>query len=143
MNKIIDLYNNLNLPFHRRGHKLDTNDFYTELNVRGYDYGVNFRNIQEVEYDTLDKSYARVKLENAVNGANWITFAESLIQLYITHTTTRGVYVALSLPSLKCDPNILFSNTTKDKINSMVVMTDSRRKCVVSKGLTNSFHNLP
>ena len=65
-------------------------------------------------------------------GADWITFVESMIQLYITHTTGRGVYVALNMPSLKCDPTLLLNAT--DKTSSQLVIADSRRKYIVSKG---------
>jgi len=133
----------------RRGHKLDTNDFYTELNVRGFDYGPKFQQIQEVQYNGLDKSYSKVKWDG-----NLITFVESLIQLYLTHTTNRSIHVLQSLPSLKCDPRMLFNNNeiigsaddgseeesaegTVRKLQELLsVITDTNLKCVVSKGIS-------
>ncbi len=140
---------------------MDTNDFYTELNVRGFDYGPKFRQILEVQYEGLNKSYSKVKWEG-----NWITFVESLIQLYVTHTTSRSIYVSLSLPSLKCDPRILFGNRNKETLSSKgddsgedsaqketqksqeikTVITDSNLKCVISKGIELKglmFANIP
>ncbi|CAG2111003.1 unnamed protein product [Medioppia subpectinata] len=121
-----------------KGHKLDTNDFYTELNVRGFDYGPKFRQIQELQYDTFSKSYARVKLDTTgAIAANWISFVESLIQLYITHTTSRGVYVVQHMPYLCCDPRMLFGagSAGDDSSKSALVVTDSKRKSVISNGI--------
>lgn len=83
------------------------NEFYTEMNVRGFDYGPKFKQIQEVEYASFDKSRAQVRWEN-----NWITLVESMVQLYVAHTTsTRSIYVAQSLPSLKCDPRPVYGRS--------------------------------
>lgn len=82
------------------------NEFYTESCVRGFDYGPNFKQVQEVEFDGFDRSRAQVKWDN-----NWITFVESMIQLYATHTTARSIHVAQNLPSLKCDPRVLWGTS--------------------------------
>lgn len=89
-----------------KGHKLDMNEFYTEFNVRGFDYGPHFKQIKEVQFDGFDRSFAQVRWES-----NWVAFIESMIQLYATHVTSRSIHVAQSLPNLKCDPRILWGST--------------------------------
>lgn len=139
----------------RKGHKLNTNEFYTELNVRGFDYGPQFKQIQQIEYANFDRSKAQVQWNK-----NWITFVESMIQLLVTHTTNRSIYVALNLSSLKCDPRVLF-NSTKGSflmspiesfsvwnflIDSFEVITDANLKCSVSCGIEIKglkFANIP
>lgn len=71
-------------------------------------------------------------MDSGAVGTDWVTFVETMIQLYITHTTGRGVYVALNLPSLKCDPTLLLNGV--DKNCSHLVIADSRSKYIVSKG---------
>lgn len=113
------------------------NEFYTELNVRGFDYGPKFKQVQSVEYSSFEQSRAEVRWEN-----NWVSFMESMIQLYATHTTNRSIHVALSLPSLKCDPRALWGSTPAN----VSVVTDANLKCVVAKGIEMKglkFANIP
>lgn len=135
------------------------NEFYTESCVRGFDYGPNFKQIQEVEFDGFDRSRAQVKWDN-----NWVTFVESMIQLYATHTTARSIHVAQSLPSLKCDPRVLWgtspgrsSSTLFSSLFKVIslfflylanipVVTDAGLKCVASRGIEMKglkFANIP
>ncbi|XP_054154671.1 fatty acid synthase-like isoform X2 [Oppia nitens] len=135
-----------------KGHKLDANDYYTELNVRGFDYGPVFRQIQEIQYDSLSKSWSKVRLSTTgAIGANWISFVESMIQLFITHTTSRGVYVCQQMPSLKCNPIELFGMDDVDggqgaDAKLMTVLTNAKTKSVVTNGLELrrlTFANIP
>ncbi|KAH9490499.1 hypothetical protein DERF_016699 [Dermatophagoides farinae] len=108
------------------GHKLNTNEFYTEMNVRGYDYGPKFKQIQEIEFASFNRSRAMVRWSN-----NIITFVESMIQLSVAHTDQRFIYVASVLPSFKCDPRGFCDLPQED----LPVIIDANLKYVASRGI--------
>ncbi|KAF7493890.1 Fatty acid synthase [Sarcoptes scabiei] len=109
------------------GHKLDSNEFYTEMNVRGYDFGPKFKQIQQIEFANFNRSKALVRWDS-----NLITFVESMIQLSISHTEKRLIYTVSKISSFKCDPREFYSKSS-DTLASVII--DTNLRLVISEGL--------
>lgn len=105
--------------------------------VRGYDYGPKFKQVEEIEFASFERTKSLVHWEN-----NFITFVESMIQLIVSHTDQRLIFVAGQLPLFKCDPK-LFYNLPPGNIP---VIADSNLEFVASKGIEMKglkFVNIP
>jgi hypothetical protein len=79
---------------------LETNDIYKELRLRGYDYGSSFQCLTKAVVCS-DRVKASIKW------TNWVSFADSMIQMAILGKTSRGLYLPVRIDSLRCDPREL------------------------------------
>lgn len=69
-------------------YELTNEEFYTELQMRGFQYSEKFRNILK---SSIDGSSALIKWNN-----NWVTFIDSVLQLYIIGNDSR----CIEMPSM-------------------------------------------
>ncbi|KPM02590.1 fatty acid synthase-like protein 1 [Sarcoptes scabiei] len=106
---------------------IHSNEFYTEMNVRGYDFGPKFKQIQQIEFANFNRSKALVRWDS-----NLITFVESMIQLSISHTEKRLIYTVSKISSFKCDPREFYSKSS-DTLASVII--DTNLRLVISEGL--------
>ena len=87
-------------------------DVYKELRVRGYDYGLTFKGIQELQfYDEIGQLIGKVR---HMNNSNFIATLDSMIQLMICAKPIKSLFIPVSIQSMKCDPLMFF-----DEINSI------------------------
>ncbi len=82
---------------------LDTNDIYKELRTRGYDYGPNFRGIQDLRVEESKRIYG-----NIAWNANMITFMDALLQTQAIALPFKRMFVPVMISSLRCDPKTFF-----------------------------------
>ena len=121
---------------------LGPKDIYKELRVRGYDYGLLFQGIHNLELDseTLKTRSAKLIWRQVVKKSvrevasdsesliqfwtkNWIPFVDSLLQVSIIESgSNRGLFVPTFLQSLVCFPELLENEgiTNGEKINDTV-----------------------
>lgn len=105
--------------------------------VRGYDYGPKFKLVEQIEFASFERTKSLVHWEN-----NFITFVESMIQLMVSHTDQRLIFVAGQLPLLKCDPKLFYHLPA----GNVPVITDSNLEFVASNGIEMKglkFVNIP
>ncbi len=109
---------------------LHTKEIYKELRLRGYDYGKTFQCITKSTVNE-ERLKASIKWNN-----NWVTFADSMIQLAILGKNSRGLYLPVRIDSLRCDPRV-FSAEAKvlgDKHEFQAIF-DYHLNIGLSKGL--------
>ena len=84
---------------------LNTEEFYKELKVRGYDYGPKFQDVVESKFVDATKSFGKVRWTNT---SNFIAFLDATLQLFISTSETRSLDIPVTLQSFRCDPVMLF-----------------------------------
>lgn len=104
---------------------LSAKDIYKELRVRGYDYGETFQGIQEA-------------LDNGRKGiikwtGNWISFADSMLQLAVLSKSARGLFLPVRFQSIRCDPKLLMSRVAENP--EFTVAYDHRINVIVTQGI--------
>jgi len=82
---------------------LDTDDFYKEMRVRGYDYGPKFRGIKELKIEDSGKIYGDIEWTE-----NMISFMDALFQSLAISLPFRKSLVPVMIPSFRCDPKKFF-----------------------------------
>lgn len=84
---------------YQKQEKYDFNqeDFYTEMKMRGLNYSKAFKNVLQT---TSDGSNAIVRWDN-----NWVTFMDSVLQLYAFGNDTRQAYVPVLIRKIVVDMN--------------------------------------
>jgi len=106
--------------------KLSQADIYKELRVRGYDYGEEFRLIQEAE-DEGNRGLVKY------NG-QLISFADNLLQMSILFQKNRALMLPVRFQSIRCDPTVLLA-AAEEHQNIMPVVVDNRINCIIAHGL--------
>ena len=84
---------------------LNTEEFYKELKVRGYDYGPKFQDVVESKFVDATKSFGKVRWTNT---SNFIAFLDATLQLFISTSETRSLDIPVTLQSFRCNPVMLF-----------------------------------
>ncbi|GAB1860823.1 Fatty acid synthase [Camponotus japonicus] len=88
-------------------------DIYKELKLRGYQYSGWFRGLKSASI-SCNKGHIAW-------GNNWVTFMDTMLQLYILGYDTRDLYVPTSIQELMINPalhtsKLKYKVTEKDKI---------------------------
>jgi len=78
--------------------KLNEDDFYKEMRLRGYHHHKEFRAVTEA---TADGLHGKVKWTS-----NWTTFTDCLLQLQIINLDTRNMILPTSIRKLCIDPKL-------------------------------------
>lgn len=85
------------LNFNKHKCEFSQEDFYMEMQIRGYEYSGKFKNILKT---SIDGDRGMVKWEN-----NWTTFIDGALQLYAFGHHTRNVEVPISIRKIVFDLN--------------------------------------
>lgn len=91
---------------------MTTRDIYKELKLRGYQYSGWFRGLKSASISCNKGHIAWIN--------NWVTFMDTMLQLYILGYDTRDLYVLTSIRELIINPALhtsvlKFQVTEKDK----------------------------
>lgn len=101
------------------GPELSSDDFYTELNLRGYEYLDSFKTVSSSCFQGLHGSVKWNK--------NWITFIDSLMQVFLVGFDTRSLLLPNSITRVIIHPTNIGSQTV------------NIRCCVTKKSITSPF----
>nr|WLV27769.1 fatty acid synthase [Panonychus citri] len=104
---------------------LSAKDIYKEFRIRGYDYGSTFQGLKEASDDGRKGSISWT--------GNWISFADSLLQLGIIGKSTRALFLPVRFQSVRCDPMLLMSKVAEG--GDFPVAHDPRINVIVTHGL--------
>ncbi|KAK9875955.1 hypothetical protein WA026_011057 [Henosepilachna vigintioctopunctata] len=88
-----------NLPSEERNRQaisMDSNDFYKELRLRGYQYKESFRLIHSCSSDAAE---AYIKWTG-----NWVTFMDNMLQMKLLQYNTRQLFLPIGLQRIIIDP---------------------------------------
>ena len=80
--------------------KLNQDEFYRELKIRGYDYGPKFQQVVESKFIDKTKSIGKIRITNI---SNFISSLDSLFHLMVSSIPIRTMFIPISIQSLKCD----------------------------------------
>ncbi|XP_008207677.2 fatty acid synthase [Nasonia vitripennis] len=78
-------------------YEIDQENFYTEMEMRGFNYSKVFKNVLRT---TSDGTNGIVRWDN-----NWVTFIDSVLQLYAFGNDTRQAFVPVSIRKIVIDIN--------------------------------------
>lgn len=78
------------------GTKLNSNDIYKELRLRGYDYGPTFQGVVESD---LEGKYGLLKWTG-----DWVVFLDTILQFSMLKSMKRALYLPTRIQSVKIDP---------------------------------------
>ena len=92
--------------------KLNTQEFYRELRIRGYDYGPKFQGVQESKFIDSSKSIGKIRY---TNNSNFISSLDSMMQLMISAIPVRSLFIPVSIQSFKCDPLMFMEGIDQHK----------------------------
>lgn len=76
-------------------HEVGNNDFYVEMEMRGFQYSGNFKNVLK---SSMTGSNGLIKWDS-----NWVTFIDSAIQLYAFGNDVRQVQVPFMIRKIIID----------------------------------------
>ncbi|XP_008207459.3 fatty acid synthase [Nasonia vitripennis] len=94
-------------------YEIDQEDFYTEMEMRGFNYSKVFKNVLRT---TSDGSNGIVRWDN-----NWVTFIDSVLQLYAFGNDTRQALVPVSIRKIVIDINKQVNEVNdSDEVNVMI-----------------------
>ena len=94
--------------------KLNNQEFYRELKIRGYDYGPKFQGVVESKFLDTKKAAGKVRYTNTTN---FIAFLDATLQLLISVIPIRTLFIPVGLQSLRCDPVIMLKAIKNIKKN--------------------------
>ena len=110
--------------------KLNSQEFYRELKIRGYDYGTKFQDVVEVKFIDENQSIGKVRY---TNNSNFIITLDSMMQLMISAIPIRSLFIPVSIQSFKCDP-LMFNEAVK-KYKSYSIEKEDNIKDELDKNL--------
>jgi fatty acid synthase len=80
------------------GIKLSAKDIYQELRLRGYEYGPTFQGIRTASNNGIEG-----ELLWAQGGGQWVTFLDTMLQMFILSHSTRNLRLPTRIRSLTID----------------------------------------
>ncbi|KAK8766017.1 hypothetical protein V5799_007198 [Amblyomma americanum] len=78
--------------------KLDAEDFYEELRLRGYERQGKFQAVLEIDFES---SCGSIKWEN-----NWVTFIDSMLQFCVLPSPRKIFLMPVKIQSCRIDPEL-------------------------------------
>ena len=125
-----------------KNYKLNKEDFYKELKVRGYDYGKYFHGVEESYFIDENKIIGKVKHEN---NSNFISTLDSILQLTIIANPIRLLFIPTSIQSFKCDPQMFVESNNligTKLVDNKEILNDSTKEEKVIE-ISKKDKNLP
>ncbi|XP_072763054.1 fatty acid synthase-like [Anoplolepis gracilipes] len=108
---------------------LTARDIYKELKLRGYQYSGWFRGLKSA---SISGSKGHISWTN-----NWVTFMDTMLQLYILGYDTRDLYVPTSIQKLVIDPAHMskLREVMTEEYKELLVRIYKKINAIISSGI--------
>ncbi|XP_013778686.1 fatty acid synthase-like [Limulus polyphemus] len=105
---------------------LSSKDIYTELRLRGYDYGPTFQGVLESD---MNGSQGKLKWAD-----NWVVFLDTMLQFSILGGRNRGLFLPTRLQSVAINPKVHKDMADKSE-GALTVVRDKYVNICISGGV--------